>query len=186
MMQELSMNVLDIAQNSVKANATLICITLDFDIKKSKLCITVQDNGTGMSQEVLQNVTDPFTTSRTTRKVGLGLPFIKMAAELTGGSLDITSLQGHGTTVVAVFTTGHIDLAPLGDMAGSIGALIQCNPHIDFMYTVKCDGEEFCVDTRELKEVLGDVSLSEPSVALWVKDYIAENTEPIIKRSNAI
>ncbi len=185
-MQELSMNVLDIAQNSVKANATIVQIILDFDIEQSKLKITIKDDGKGMSKEMLATVTDPFTTSRTTRKVGLGLPLIKMAAELTGGSLDIQSELNVGTEVNVIFTTGHIDLAPLGDMAGSISTLMQCNTHMDFIYTVKCDGEEFCASTIELKEVLGDVSLSEPSVALWVKDYIAENTEPIIKRSNAI
>ncbi len=180
------MNVLDIAQNSVAANAKNVDISLLFNVQESTLTLTITDDGKGMSEQTLSTVLDPFTTSRTTRKVGLGLPLIKMAAQLTGGSLDISSTLGKGTKVVVVFITGHIDLPPLGDMASSITALIQCNPQIDFTYTVKCENEEFCVDTKQLKEILGDISLSEPSVALWVNEYINENTKPIIKRSNAI
>ncbi len=180
------MNVLDIAQNSVVANATRVDIALLFNTQKGTLTLTVADDGKGIPQDVLVNITDPFVTSRTTRKVGLGLPFLKMAAEMTGGSMDITSEVGVGTTVCAVFTLGHIDLAPLGDMASTITALIQCNPHMDFVYTVSCGDESFCADTREIKLVLDGVSVAEPGVAVWLKEYLQENTDPILKRSNAI
>lgn len=180
------MNVLDVAENSVAAGATLTHITLAADTKRRLLTLTIADNGRGMSPEMAARVTDPFCTTRKTRKVGLGLPFLKMAAELTGGGLSLTSELGKGTTVTATFTLGHIDLAPLGDMAGTVAGLIQCNPERDFVYTVETDGESFTADTRELREVLDGVSLAEPSVALWVREYLRENTEPILKRSNAI
>ena len=180
------MNVLDVAENSVAAGATLITITLALESAASRMTLTIADNGRGIPPEMLATITDPFVTSRKTRKVGLGLPFLKMAAEMTGGTLDIRSTVGKGTTVTATFTTGHIDLAPLGDMAATIGSLIQCSPDIDFVYTVAADGERFCADTRELRTVLDGVSFAEPAVALWVREYLAENTEPILKRSNAI
>ena len=180
------MNVLDVAENSVAAGAALTHITLAADTKRRLLTLTIADNGRGMSPEMAARVTDPFCTTRKTRKVGLGLPFLKMAAELTGGGLSLTSELGKGTTVTATFTLGHIDLAPLGDMAGTVAGLIQCNPERDFVYTVETDGESFTADTRELREVLDGVSLAEPSVALWVREYLRENTEPILKRSNAI
>ncbi len=185
-MQELSMNVLDIAQNSIRAKAKNVQITLDFNLQTNMLTLSIKDDGKGMDEKTLAAAQDPFSTSRTTRKVGLGLPLLKMAAQLTNGDVLITSKPMQGTNVTATFEIGHIDLAPLGDMPGSISALMQLNPDIDFIYTVKCGDEEFAVNTKELKEVLGDVSLSEPGIALWVKEYIDENTTPIIKRSNAI
>lgn len=185
-MQELSMNVLDIAQNSVVANASLIEISVLIDNAAKKMTITIADNGKGMSEEMVQKVTDPFCTSRTTRKVGLGLPFFKMAAEQTGGTMHISSQEGVGTGVIAEFCLGHIDLAPLGDMTGTIVSLIQCNPNINFVYTTKSDVGQFICDTRDLKEILGDVSLAEPTIALWVQDYLNENTNEILKRSNAL
>ena len=115
-------------------------------------------------------MTDPFCTTRKTRKVGLGLPFLKMAAEMTGGALSIESTVGKGTCVTAWFTLGHIDLAPLGDMSATVAGLIQCSPDI----------------TRELRAVLDGVPLSEPSVALWLREYLAENTEQLLQKENAV
>ncbi|MEG2697668.1 MAG: ATP-binding protein [Ruthenibacterium sp.] len=180
------MNVLDVAENSVAAGAALIEITLCFTTQDSRLVVTIKDNGKGIPPQMLAQITDPFVTSRKTRKVGLGLPLFKMAAELTGGSFAIESEVGVGTLVRASFVTGHIDLAPLGDMAGTVSSLIQCNPERDFIYTVSCDGDMFRADTRELRAVLDGVSFAQPEIALWVKEYLAENTEPILKRSNAI
>ena len=180
------MNVLDVAENSVAAGAQTTQITLVADTVQRRLTLTIADDGKGMPPEMVKTVTDPFCTTRKTRKVGLGLPFLKMAAELTGGQLSIASEVGKGTVVTAWFTLGHIDLAPLGDMAGTVASLIQCNPARDFVYTVETDGEAFTADTRKLREVLDGVSLAEPAVALWVRDYLRENTEPILKRSNAL
>lgn len=180
------MNVLDVAENSVAAGAALTSITLAIDTQKKLQTLTIADNGKGMPPEMVAKVTDPFCTTRTTRKVGLGLPFLKMAAEMTGGTLHIESTVGKGTTVTATFALGHIDLMPLGDMAATVASLIQCNPDVDFVFTACADGESFTADTRELRAVLGDVSFAEPAVAIWVKEYLQENTEPILKRSNAL
>lgn len=125
-MQELSMNVLDVAENSVAAGATLVAITLSIDTAAKRMTLTITDNGRGMPPEMAARVTDPFCTTRKTRKVGLGLPFLKMAAEMTGGALSIESTVGKGTCVTAWFTLGHIDLAPLGDMSATVaGSTVQ-------------------------------------------------------------
>lgn len=181
------MNVLDIAENSVAAGATLIEILLDINTGKKLLTLSVADNGKGMSPEMLGTVTDPFTTSRTSRKVGMGLPLLKMAAEQTGGTLAIESEQNAGTTVTATFTIGHIDLMPVGDMASTVATLIQCNPDIDFVFTASADGESFTADTREMRKILGgDVSFAVPQVALWLNEYLRENMKEIVKRSTVL
>jgi hypothetical protein len=178
------MHVLDIAENSVAARASLIELCLDIDTAKKSLVITVSDNGGGMDPEMLETVTDPFTTSRTTRRVGMGLPLLKMAAELTGGGLEVESEKGVGTRVRAEFTLGHIDLMPIGDMASTVATLIQCNPKTDFVFTARADELSFTADTRELRAVLGeDVGFDVPEVALWLNGYLEENTSEIIKRS---
>lgn len=178
------MNVLDIAENSAAADATLIEISVSIQTDERRLTLKVTDNGRGISPEMLKTVTDPFTTTRTTRRVGLGLSLLKMAAEQTGGELAVDSVPGMGTTVEAGFTLGHIDLMPLGDMASTVTALVQCNPDIDFIFTASADGESFTADTRQMREVLGgEARLSEPQIALWLNGYLAENTNQILKRS---
>ena len=149
MMQELSLNVLDVAENSVRAGATLIEITVEEDTAADLLAITIADNGKGMTEEQVRRVTDPFFTTRTTRRVGLGVPFFKMAAELSGGGLQIRSQPGKGTVVTARFGLGSIDRMPLGDMEGTIRTLVQGSPGIDFVYTRRLDG-------RELREWLAE------------------------------
>ena len=151
-MQELSLNILDIAQNSVVAGASLIEIMVEASGENNKmLTIIIKDNGKGMDSQTLENVTNPFFTSRTTRKVGLGIPLFKMAAEQTGGFFDITSEVGVGTQVKAVFDTSNIDCTPLGDVWDTVAILIQMNEDIDFIYTAKRGTEEFVCDTRQLK-----------------------------------
>lgn len=185
-MQELSLNVLDVAENSVAAGASIIEITVDIQPPKKSLLLTIRDNGKGMTPELLARVTDPFCTSRTTRKVGLGLPFLKMAAEMTGGGLDLQSTLGKGTCLRASFVLGHIDLAPLGDMSSTVSGLVQCNPELDFVYTVVADTDRFVLDTRQIKQMLDGISLAEPEIALWLRQYLNENTEHLLKRSCAI
>lgn len=178
-MQELSMNILDIAQNSVRADASLIEITLLQNTQTHQLVFSVKDNGRGMAPEFVQKVTDPFTTTRTTRKVGLGLPFLKMAAEMTGGSLHIESEVGTGTQLTATFTLGHIDLMPLGDVPATISALVQTSPDIDFVFTYTYNDASFTLDTREMREILEGVPLSEPSVALFIRDYVQQHMQAV-------
>ena len=185
-MQELSMNLLDIAQNSVAAGSTLTQITIAIDTAAKRLTLTIADNGKGMDEETVRRVTDPFYTTRTTRKVGLGLPLFQEAARATGGELTIRSAVGKGTTVEAFFTLGHIDLAPLGDLSGTIAGLVQCNPELDFVYRVISDGETFCMDTRQLWQMLDGVSLATPQVAIFLREYLEEHTENLLKRSTQI
>ncbi|MEG0853848.1 MAG: ATP-binding protein [Angelakisella sp.] len=179
MMQELSLNVLDVAQNSVKAGATLIAITIAEDTAADRMTITITDNGCGMTAEQVARVVDPFYTTRTTRKVGLGVPFFKMAAELSGGSFSIESRVGEGSTVTAVFGLSSIDRMPLGDMAATMTALIQGNPHIDFVYLRCINGREMTADTRQFRQVLEGVPLDTPDVIAFIGEYINENTSEI-------
>ncbi len=178
-MRELSLNVLDIAQNSVRAEASLIKIELIESTKTNALEISISDNGKGMTPEQLESVRDPFFTTRTTRKVGMGIPLFRMAAEMTGGSFDIESTLGAGTKTTARFCTDHLDFTPIGDMCSTVIMLVTMNLHIDFVYTRKLDEKSFTMDTRQLKEILGDVPLNEPSITAWLKDYITENTKQL-------
>ena len=176
------MNLLDVAQNGIAAGATLVRIGLTLDQTAHRLDLTIADNGRGMDPDLAARATDPFCTSRTSRKVGLGLPFLKMAAELTGGQLTLESEKGKGTTVTALFCTDHIDMPPLGDVAASVAGLIQCSPDIDFVFTLTGPGGAFCADTREMRDILGGVSLAEPEVALWLREYLAENIHEILEK----
>ena len=174
-MEELSLNILDIAQNSVRANATRVDITVAELPAEDRLVITINDNGCGMTPEQVAHVEDPFYTTRTTRKVGLGLPLLRLAAEQTGGSVEITSTEGAGTTLRAVFNAAHIDCPPPGDMGDTLSLLIQGAPVLEIVYTRAAHGRRFRLDTAELREQLGpQVSLAQPEVALWVRDYIRE------------
>lgn len=178
-MRELSLNILDVAQNSISAGASLVEINVieqDFD---STLTVEIKDNGCGMDGETLKKVQDPFYTTRTTRKVGMGIPLFKMAAEMTGGSFEISSEVGKGTLVRAVFKTDNIDFTPLGDVDFTIVTLVTMNTAIDFIYRFKKNENEFVLSTRQLKEILGGVPLSEPEVTVWLKDYLKEQTQII-------
>ena len=143
------------------------------------LTLRVEDDGRGMDADTLQRVRDPFYTTRTTRKVGMGIPLFRMAAEMTGGSLDIVSEPGKGTAVTASFSLSHIDRMPLGDMAGTVTALIRLNPGVDFVYRHTVDGRSFEMDTRELRAQLGDVPLSEPDVMEWIDGYLREQEDSL-------
>lgn len=174
-MPELSLNILDVAENSTKAGAKLVEIAVTADILSDHLTITIQDDGCGMSEEQLKAVTDPFYTSRTTRKVGLGVPFFKYAAESTGGSFQIESKVGIGTRVTAVFVLSHIDRMPLGDINATIHMLIVYHPDTEFVYTYSYGDKSFILDTRQFREILGDISFSSPEISSYIKEYLNEN-----------
>lgn len=174
-MTEISLNVLDIANNSIRANANLIEIKIQIKRDLDTLKIIIADNGCGMTEEQIRQVEDPFFTTRTTRKVGLGVPFFKMAALSTGGSFQIKSNPGTGTTVTAEFGLSHIDRMPLGDMNSTMLTLITLNPQIDFLYTYDFDDKDFTLDTREFRKILGDIPLNSSEVAAYIKEYLAEN-----------
>ena len=179
MMDELSLNILDVAQNSITAGATLVEIAIEEDTVRDTLTILIRDNGCGMSEEAAMRAADPFYTTRKTRKVGLGLPFFKMAAEMTGGCFSIESSVGSGTSVRASFGRSHIDRAPLGDMAGTITSLVMHRPDIDFVYTHSLDGAGFALDTREVRRMMEGISIASPEVIAWMSEFISENQKEI-------
>lgn len=176
-MKELSLHILDIAQNSVSAGAGSILIRLAW--KPGTLDVAIEDDGRGMEPEFLKTAAEPFSTTRKTRKVGLGLPLFKLAAEQTGGSFDIRSEPGKGTRVHARFRTDQIDMPPLGDMAATYTALVQGSPDINFVLRFEYGGETFECSASEIRAALGDVPLDEPEVLAWIGDYIRENQRVI-------
>ena len=179
MMPEISLNVLDVAENSVRAKASRIEITVTADSAADTLTIVIADNGCGMSPEMVERVTDPFFTTRKTRRVGLGVPFFKMAAEMSGGSFRIESEVGKGTTVTAVFGLSHMDRMPLGDMASTMHQLITMHDEISYYYCYRYDDDSFELDTDAFREILGDVSFAEPEVSSYIREYLAENSAEV-------
>lgn len=169
------MNILDVAENSTRAGASLVEITVDADMAADRLTVIIKDDGCGMTEEQVAHVTDPFFTSRTTRKVGLGVPFFKYAAESTGGSFTIQSQPGKGTTVTAVFVLSHIDRMPLGDITSTIHTLVVYHPESDFLYRYSYGGASFTLDTREFREILGGVPFDEPEISEYIREYLIEN-----------
>lgn len=163
-MRELSLHILDVVENGITAGGDCIWIEVDEDHKKDQLKIVIRDNGHGMPLEKMKNINDPFITSRTTRRVGLGLSLLAAAAERCDGSVRVDSQPGKGTEVAATFRYRHIDRAPLGDIAATVTTLIIGNPGIDFVYSHRIDGKDFGLDTREIRSEMPDLSLSDPAV----------------------
>lgn len=186
-MDELSLYVLDITMNSVRAGATEIGVTLRED--GDWLYFSVTDNGCGMTKEQVEKLSNPFFTTRKTRKVGLGIPFLTMLAEMTGGGVTITSKHEsegpeHGTTTTAKFGRHHIDFIPLGDMVETVKTLIQGSPDINFTYRHIMEGGEVSLSCRELREVLGEVPLNEPEILMWIDGSLREQYEEAEKSNS--
>lgn len=177
-MKELSLNILDVTGNSVKAGAENIRISL-LQASDGWLTLTIADDGCGMDAETLKKVSDPFYTTRTTRKVGLGIPFLRLAAMQTGGEVKYESTLGEGTTVTATFDTNSIDFTPLGDMISTVTTLIMGAPAIDFLYEHSTPQGSVRLDTKELREVLGDVSLASVEVIDWIGAYLREQYDSL-------
>ena len=178
-MRDLSLHILDLAQNSVKAQATLVTIRLELD-ENGWLTFTLKDDGTGMSPEMVAQVTSPFATTRTTRKVGLGIPMMQETARRTGGDLTITSEVGVGTTLTATLDTINLDCLPLGDIAGTLLSLfIGCPERPDFLFEGSSPKGECSFDTRQVREVLGGIPLNEPEVVAWMQEALKEEIDPI-------
>lgn len=180
-MRDLSMHVLDIAQNSVKAEARTVSISLNISAD-GWLTIVFADDGCGMSADFLAKVTDPFTTTRTTRKVGLGIPLLKENAEMTGGSVAIESAVGKGTTLTATFCLTHIDCPPMGAMCDTLFTLVLLNPDTpEFVFEATGYGRTASFDTRTVRNALGGAPLSDPEVTRWIREAIMEEFKPILE-----
>lgn len=178
-MQEISLNIMDLAQNSISAKATLIEISVLEDPKRDTLTVMVKDNGTGMPRKALENAGDPFFTTRTTRRVGLGIPFFKMAAEMSGGNFEIKSEPGKGTAVSGVFGLTNIDRMPLGNINETMAMLIYCNPEIDFVYLRRHGEKSFRLDTREMRKALAGVPLNNDEVMSWLREFLKSGENEI-------
>ena len=183
-MKELSLNVLDIAKNSVKARATLISISIEET--EDTLRLTVADDGCGMTEEILESVTNPFCTTRTTRKVGMGIPLLKLAAEQTGGEIAIVSRHEsvypntHGTEITALFYRNHIDFTPMGDITSTLTTLIQGSPEIEWVFLHRTEKGDVTLDTRQLREILGaDIPLNSSEILTWIGEYLGEQYQSI-------
>lgn len=182
-MRELALHILDIAENSISAGASRIRISINEKLDDDLLEIEVEDNGKGMDEVTLANITDPFITSRTTRKVGLGIPFFKAAAEACEGAFSIQSKQGLGTKVQAVFKHSHIDRMPLGDIAGTIQTLIIGTPDVNWVFEYNVNEASFHFDDEPIKETLDGVPLSEPAVMRFIREMINEGIHSIQKQT---
>lgn len=178
-MKELSLNILDIVQNSIRAKAYDILIEIIESVAKDIYQIIIKDNGTGIPAEILKNVTDPFVTTRTKRRMGLGLPLLKYHAELTGGNLKIESETGKGTSIRADFSNSHIDRQPLGDISGVLLILMATNPGIDFTYLHKTDNGEYRFSSKETKEYLEIETLNDRKLLEEIGNMINENLKEI-------
>lgn len=179
-MRELSLHILDIAQNSIKAEAECLRIVVIEDLASDKLTIKIKDDGTGMDSETVSKVIDPFYTTRTTRKVGLGIPLFKTSAEQCDGFFDIKSHLGGGTEIIAVFKHSHIDRVPLGNMPDTIVTIINACDHMDLVYTHTYNGLTFTLNTREIKKLLDGVPISNLDVITWLREYINEGLNEIM------
>jgi anti-sigma regulatory factor (Ser/Thr protein kinase) len=178
-MKDLALHIMDISQNALRAGATRVEIRLEEDRSSDTLRLCIRDNGRGIAAEMLPRVTDPYTTSRTTRKVGMGLPLLRQNAEQCNGSLSVESEEGKGCTVCARFSASHIDLPPYGDLPGVIFLLIVANPEIDFRYERITDSAVRVFDTREVREVLEDLPLDHPEVRGHLKSILQAQHEEI-------
>ncbi len=172
-MEELALHILDLVQNCIEARASRVLIRILEDSANNTIVLTIEDDGRGMSDEQVAKVVDPFYTTRTTRKVGLGIPLLKAAAEDTGGTFTIVSALGKGTKIEASFVRDHIDRAPLGNMADTLSALLALHGHIELAYEHVVDDRTFYLSTTELREVCGD-ELSHPRIVSWLRSYISE------------
>jgi hypothetical protein len=174
-MKDLSLHIMDILQNSTRAKASKIELDIIEDTVNNTLAIIFTDNGCGMDEETVKRVIDPFFTTRTVRKVGLGLPLLKQNCEQTGGSLHIESKVNEGTQVTATFVHDHIDRPTLGDIAGAVVLTASAYPDIRFIYRHEKDGQSYVFDTEEVKEALDGISIQNPEIIQYLKEMIVES-----------
>ncbi len=176
-MEDLSLHILDLVENSTAAGATLIEVSIKADVKTDMLMIRIKDNGRGMDPEMASRVQDPFVTTRTTRRVGMGLPLLEQSAREAEGQFELHSRPGEGTLVQATFGYSHIDRKPLGDIASTMVALILGNPEVDFVFERDSDGIHAQLDTREIKEQLGEIPITHPAVLEQLRPMLNGSAE---------
>lgn len=178
-MRDISLHILDIMQNSTAAKSTLIKVTVQAETQIGLLEVIIEDNGCGMDEEFLSGVTNPFSTTRTTRKVGLGIPLFKASAEQSGGSFGIASGKGIGTVVKSSYRIDHIDRPPLGDVSGVITDMAAAYPAVEIRLALASGNKQFNFNSREVAQSLGEVPLAEFAVVQWLREYIGEGIKEI-------
>lgn len=171
-MEDISLHILDLAENGIRAGADLIKIFIDEDTLTDRLTISIEDNGRGMAPEFLSRVMDPFVTTRTTRSVGLGLSLLQQSVQEAEGEISLTSELGSGTKLVATMRRSHIDRKPMGDLAGTVLCLIEGNADVDFVFEYRFDHKHYCLDTREIRCVMDDIPINHPSVIRLIRDNL--------------
>jgi hypothetical protein len=175
MLEELSDHIMDVAMNSVRAGARHVSVSVQSDAAKDRLTIAISDDGVGMAEDTLKNVVDPFYSTKVGKKVGLGIPLLKGAAEMCDGKFNIQSTPGKGTEIEATFVLHHPDLPPLGDVKETMFLLSVSNPEIRFCFRYDVNGKEFLLDTGEVRDILGGVPLNHPEVVAYLRRYVAGN-----------
>lgn len=176
-MQEIAMTLLDIVNNAIRAKADRIIIHIIDSVQNNIIHLEVEDNGCGMSSEVLAQVTNPFYTTRKTRHIGLGIPLFKAAVEATGGKFFLESKENVGTKIIGEYVKNHWDTPPMGDLSETIMTIIQTDEAIDYEIFYQTDCREWSMKTKEIKELLDGVQINEPHILLWLKDYIREGMQ---------
>ena len=179
-MTEISLHILDLAQNAISAGARHIGIDVEEDAAANLLTVSICDDGCGMDAEMVQRVQDPFVTSRKTRKVGLGIPMFREGCLRCNGNFALSSCPGEGTTIRGSYHLDHIDRQPLGDLAGTIFLLVSANPTLDFHLRHGRNGQEFVFDTGEVRAALQGVPLDLPEVTQWIKDCLVEGENDLL------
>lgn len=180
-MKEIALHILDIAGNSVRAKASKIKLVINEDIINDIMEITIEDNGSGMEKELLDRVLDPFVTTRSTRRVGLGLSLFKAAAQQCGGNLTIFSEKDKGTKVTATLKYSHIDRAPLGNIVDTIITLILSEEEIDIEYLHNYNDKKFIFNTSEIRKTIEGVPITDVNIVNWIREYLEESLKMLVK-----
>ena len=184
-MQDLSLHILDIAENGINADADLVRITVEEDIRADRLAITIEDNGRGMEPEFLLRVLDPFVTTSANRNGGLGLSLLQESAKKAEGDIIIDSVPGMGTKVLAFMKHGHIDRKPLGNLTETMITLIQGNPEVDFVYVHRRNSVEYWFDTRELRSALEEIPINQPDVVTLIHNNFREGLAELAENATS-
>lgn len=174
-MKEISLHILDLVQNSIRAGAKSIALRIEEDTGADTFAVTIADDGCGMPPDMAKAVASPFVTTRTTRKVGLGIPLFKAGCEGCGGSFTLESQEGKGTRLKGVYRRSHIDRPPLGNIVDTVLLLVTGNPALRFLYAHRVDGAAYELDTAELRRILDGAPLDAPEVIAFIKDFLSNN-----------
>jgi anti-sigma regulatory factor (Ser/Thr protein kinase) len=182
-MLDLAAHILDIAENSVRAGAKTVEININEDSANNLLSIEINDDGCGMTQEEIKKAFDPFYTTKTVRRIGLGIPLLAEAAQRAGGKLDLKSKKGKGTRLKATFQLDHLDRQPMGNISSTIINLIAGNSFVDFVYKHRHNDRRFTLDTREIRNEIGNLPINHSEILKYIRNVIEEGLSEILPKA---